>query len=342
MRCILDPEATSQAFYSHPVKGIFFVKVNFAHHILDLISVSFIRILGLFPRKIALWMGWGLGRFAGIVIFRKGNRARKNLQRAGVPKPIQACRQAWGHLGRTPFEMMWNLGHSPDRAMRNVIVEGYQSLQEATRMGRGVLLVSGHVGNWELVSLAAAKSGVPVAVVARPMKAPRLESHIIDFRKKGSIRTLMRGNPGSSVAAYRWLRNGRILGSMMDRSSQGKRALVPFLGQGMKVPLGPAELAGRLGSPVVLGLAMRKNDGMTKVAFRRLPTEGIRDPVLIAEIIGNALHEEIRNYPEQWLWIFRKQPVWDEKANIQSSVRIEERNPVIQSKPSLGKITPQL
>lgn len=208
-------------------------------------------------------------------------------------------------------------------------------------MGRGVLLVSGHMGNWELVSVAASKAGVPVAVVARPMRTPRLERHIIDFRQKNSIRTLLRGTPGSSVAAYRWLRRGRILGCMMDRSSNGKRVLVPFLGQGMKIPFGPAELAGRLGVPVVLGWAVRNKDGNTRVSFRRLPTEGIRNPFVIAGIVGQALQEEIKKHPEQWMWIFRQQPCWNEKSTIQTGEGMEKRIPVLQGQTSQDGITPQ-
>ncbi|MCZ6616827.1 MAG: lysophospholipid acyltransferase family protein [Gammaproteobacteria bacterium] len=293
------------------------------------------------PWKMALRIGGGFGRFIGFLMSRKENRALENFHRAGVPNPIQACRQAWGHLGKTPFEMMWNLGHSPDRAMRNVVVKGIESLQEASRMGRGVLLVSGHMGNWELVSVAASKAGVPIAVVARPMRTPRLERHIIDFRQKNSIRTLLRGTPGSSVAAYRWLRRGRILGCMMDRSSNGKRVLVPFLGQGMKIPFGPAELAGRLGVPVVLGWAVRNKDGNTRVSFRLLPTEGIRNPFVIAGIVGKALQEEIKKHPEQWMWIFRQQPCWNEKSTIQTGEGMEKRIPVLQGQTSQDGITPQ-
>ena len=99
------------------------------------------------------------------------------------------------------------------------------------------------MGNWELVSLAAARAGAPVAVVARRLKAPRVERRIVAFRQRFGVRTLLRGSPGASVAAYRWLRDGGVLGCMMDRLHDGPRLVVPLLGKATRMPLGPLELA---------------------------------------------------------------------------------------------------
>ena len=281
------------------------------HRTLEGLGEAVVRVIGLMPWRVVLWIGGCSGRIAGLVMRRKDLRVRWNLRLAGVADPNRVCRRVWGHLGRNLFEMIWNIGNSADRAMKHVIVEGADALSDASERGRGVILVSGHMGNWELVSLAASRAGAPLAVVAKPLRLRRLERRVIDFRRKNSIRTLVRGATGSSVAAYRWLRDGRMLGCMMDRSGNGRRTLIPFLGGGMNIPLGPAVLASRLDASIVLGSAVREKNGVTKVSFRRLRTDGARNAQAIAWSVGEALQEEVSSHPEQWLWIFRQQPCWD-------------------------------
>jgi KDO2-lipid IV(A) lauroyltransferase len=296
--------------------------------ILDLLSIVIIWTLRILPARLVLWTGNALGVLAGLILGRKEVRARLNLRSAGAVDPKQAFRQACGHQGKTLFEMLRNLGHSPDRALKNVTVSGLESFQAAAGEGKGILLVSGHVGNWELVSLAAARSGIPIAVVARSMRTRHLERRLIGFRKKGSVRTLLRGSPGSSITAYRWMRAGGILGCMMDRSGNGKRVLIPFLGQGMNIPLGPTELVHRLDAAVVLGWATRQEDGTTRVTFRRISTAGLGDPLSVAHAIGRALQQEMKTHPEQWLWIFRRQPSWDQKSPDSKEKALPEKVPI--------------
>ncbi len=182
-----------------------------------------------------------------------------------------------------------------------------ESLLEAQRAGRGVLLVSGHIGNWELVPLAVARAGLKMAVVAREMAAPGLERRMIALREKGGVRTLVRARAGTSVAAYRWLHRGDVLGSMMDRLSAGRRVKVPLLGKATRMPLAPAILACRTGATVVLGCAHRRRDGGCRVEFRRVGGPFQRPEELTAAVAA-ALDEDLRRHPEEWFWIYRRQP----------------------------------
>jgi KDO2-lipid IV(A) lauroyltransferase len=200
-------------------------------------------------------------------------------------------------------------------------VEGSEALTEAAGEGRGVLLVSAHLGNWELVPTVVARCGLAVAVVARPLGTPRLERKWLAFRERSGVRTLLRGETSSGMAAARWLRTGRVLGCMMDRTGLSRRLLVPFLGEAMYVPLGPAELAVRAGSAVVLGTAQRLPDGEACVRFRRLPVSPGMAPAAMARVIAEALEEEIRRRPEDWLWIYRRQ-AWLGATQPEASPRL--------------------
>ena len=257
-----------------------------------------------------------MGRVSGRLLPNKHDRMCGNLARAGSIEPARTARRAWAQAGANLFEILWLLGRGSVDPWLHVRADGTEALTEAAREGRGVLLVSAHLGNWELVPAVVARCGLPVAVVARPLGTPRLERRWLAFRERSGVRTLLRGEAGSGMAAARWLRAGRVLGCMMDRTGLSRRLLVPFMGEAMYVPLGPAELAARAGSAVVLGTAERLPDGGACVRFRRLAMPSGPSPAPIARAIAQALEEEILRRPEDWLWIYRRQ-AWLNPAEYQ-------------------------
>ncbi|HEX5044764.1 MAG TPA: lysophospholipid acyltransferase family protein [Candidatus Polarisedimenticolaceae bacterium] len=274
---------------------------------LDLVGSGLVTALSALPHGAALRAGRVVGRASGQLLRHKHRRMCGNLGRAGCSHPEETARLAWAQGGENLFEILWLLGRGTVDPWVKVRVEGSEALDEAAREGHGVLLVSAHLGNWELVPAVVARSGLPVAVVARPLGTRRLERKWLAFRERSGVRTLLRGEAGSGMAAARWLRGKQVLGCMMDRTGLSRRLLVPFLGEAMYVPLGPAELAARAGSAVVLGTAQRLPGGEACVRFRRLPIGPGSTPAAMARVIAQALEEEIRRRPEDWLWIYRRQ-----------------------------------
>jgi len=205
--------------------------------------------------------------------------------------------------------MLWILPRQPEEILARCKITGTDELVAAQKEGKGVLLVSGHIGNWELVPLAVAASGLRMAVVARRMTAPAIERRVLAFRERGKVRSLIREEGGSGVSAYRWLRKGDVLGSMMDRLSAGRRLRVPFLGRATNMPLSPANLACRTGAAVVMGCARRHADGRNEIIFKRVGTGPFTDQEELVRAVGRALEDDLRSHPEQWFWIYRSQPV---------------------------------
>ncbi len=276
----------------------------------DLLVRGLLAIARVVPRGLATGIGGALGRAGGLFAGRKRSRVRENLARAGASDPDSAARAAWASLGTTFAEMLWTAGQDPKDIAAALEIEGLEHFVAAHQRRQGTLCVSAHAANWELTALAASRSGVPSGVVAREMRAPGLEERLTAFRDRAGIRTLVRGRPGSSVAAVRLLKTGGVLGCMMDRISAGERLAVPFLGRATQVPMGPVDLALRTGSQVVAGCARRQADGRTRVGFRVVSPGTETDRIALARTIGRALEEDVRQAPEQWLWITRRQPEW--------------------------------
>ncbi len=291
--------------------------------LLDLVGSGLVRALSALPHRAALRAGRIVGGASGRLLQHKHRRVCGNLGRAGCSDPEETARLAWSQGGANLFEILWLVGRGADDPQVRLHVEGADALEEAAREGRGVLLVSAHLGNWELVPAVVARSGLSVAVVARPLGTPRLERKWLAFRERSGVRTLLRGEAGAGMAAARWLRSGGVLGCMMDRTGLSRRLLVPFLGEAMYVPLGPAELASRAGSAVILGTAQRLPSGEARVRFRRLAVTPGLAPVPMARVIAQALEEEIRRRPEDWLWIYRRQ-AWLNPAEFPEEERAAE------------------
>jgi KDO2-lipid IV(A) lauroyltransferase len=259
----------------------------------------------------ALRLGSWFGALIHLVYARKNILIRANLKRAGIEDPDSRTPAAWHHMWQTVFEICWMMDSSPDASLEGVQVHGMEEVRSAAARGRGILLVSAHAANWELVSMALSHEGIaPMAVIARKLRTRKSERMQIRFRERAGIRTLVRGEKGAGIAAYRQLARGGILGTMMDRLSAGRRITVPFLGSATKMPLGPPELVCRSGAAVILGMAERLPDGGTVIRYRELPTAGIDSAVEMAKVIAAGLDEELRSRPEQWLWIARRQPEW--------------------------------
>jgi KDO2-lipid IV(A) lauroyltransferase len=185
-------------------------------------------------------------------------------------------------------------------------------VRNAAAKGKGILLVTAHAGNWDLMSMALSRECIaPVMVIARNLSTPGIERMQIRSRERAGIRTLVRGDTGAGITAYRWLTKGGVLGVMMDRLSAGRRISVPFLGNATRMPLGPPELACRSGAAVVLGLSERLEDGGTVVRYQELETSGISSAVEMAKTIASALDRELHTRPEQWFWIYRRQTAWN-------------------------------
>jgi KDO2-lipid IV(A) lauroyltransferase len=275
--------------------------------LLDTLGTAAATILGRLSWRTALRLGRLFGRIAGAIPGRRRARAIANLARAGSPDPRGASRRIRCHAGQTLLEILWSLDQSPEEVRRHMVIEGLDRLRAAAAAGRGVLLVSAHMGNWEMVAQAAAEAGAPVAVIAREMRTPGLQRRLIAYRERCGMRTVLRQHAGTSIAVARWLQHGGVFASMTDRASSGRRLTLPFLGATTKVPIGPFDLACRFGARVVVGAATRQPDGTMRITFTEAGDGAALDAPTIARRVMATLEQELGPEPERWLWIGRRQ-----------------------------------
>jgi KDO2-lipid IV(A) lauroyltransferase len=210
---------------------------------------------------------------------------------------------------RTMVELLKSPYLSAEELARLVRLHHLEYLQEALAAGRGVILLTGHYGNWELLGARLARLGFPVSVVARDSAESSTASLINRSREVHGTEVLLRED---TRAMLRALRHNRILGILPDQHAAGSGALiVDFLGRPASTAVGVPTLAARTGAVIVPGFCLRRPDGTFDVYLHpplELAATGDREADLRAntELMNRVIGEQILAHPEQWLWLHRR------------------------------------
>ncbi|MEW6271883.1 MAG: lysophospholipid acyltransferase family protein [Thermodesulfobacteriota bacterium] len=193
-----------------------------------------------------------------------------------------------------------------------VTIEGLEVMDEALAAGRGVVAITGHIGNWELLAAYFGLHGYPVTVIATPVKGERLNAENVALRARVGVETVLRDGPGASRQILRTLKAGRILAILMDQATRGQAVQVPFFGRPAWTPIGPALLAQRTGAHLVGVFIHRQGDGRHVISVRRpeLPrAEGAAEAAWVEQATASLtalIEQEIRRRPDEWVWWHRR------------------------------------
>jgi len=274
-----------------------------------------ILLMSHIPFKTGQFLGRALGAAAYVVpMERRGvlhENIRTSLGQNMEEKDIRAlARKVYSHFGRMLFEVPHILRMTPQNVSEYVIFENPEILERALGKGKGVFVLTGHFGNWELMSAAVAMRFGRAAVVARP----------IDFRPADRVINELRGRFGTEIinkqrAMRRILeavREGKMVGILLDQNVDWYEGVfVNFLGKWACSNKGLAAIALKTGSPVIPCFSIRNRDGRYRVVFEReieLARTGDRTRDVEEGTIRftNIIEKYIRTYPDHWFWFHRR------------------------------------
>jgi KDO2-lipid IV(A) lauroyltransferase len=182
-----------------------------------------------------------------------------------------------------------------------------EHFEEAAKRGRGVVAVSGHLGNWEWLSVHALAYG-HVNIVARAIHNPLMDREIRGRREAAGIHQIYptRESPREIL---RRLKDGESLCFLVDQSAKGEEGVdVPFFGRPAPTHTGPALIALRSGAPVFPVWTYRGRDRRIRVeygaAFEPVRTgDRKRDVVETTALFTRKIEQAVRAHPEQWFWV---------------------------------------
>ncbi|HTG00218.1 MAG TPA: lysophospholipid acyltransferase family protein [Nitrospirota bacterium] len=263
------------------------------------------------PYRLGVWAGGMLGSIAYHALPRERSRAVAHLAKAYADKDrswiIGTAKRCFIHLGKSLFEVLMM---TPERARRVTVFSGEEEIQKALDEGRGVVVVTGHIGNWELMGQAATAKNYPMSVIAAPLEPQQVSDFIVSVRARSGVRTILRGRPGAAKEIIRVFKENRILGILIDQDTDVEGAFVDFMGSPAWTPTAAASMALKFGAPVLFAFTRREGTCRHRVTVERLSliTTGNvdQDIVMNTAAFTKKIEQSIRACPEQWVWMHRR------------------------------------
>lgn len=258
------------------------------------------------------------GRMVGTIAYHLAASRRRiaidNLCHAFPEKSKQEietiAKGSFRNYGIAMMEFLWFPNLTDEHCARLVKVNNAEILKKGFLRGKGMVMLSGHFGNWELVAFGVALlCKLPFSIIVQTQSNMLVDKVINEHR-------CLRGNKvipkGMSVREIiKTLHNGGIIAIAPDQSGTMEGAFVDFFGRRVATHQGPAVFALRTGAPLQIGFMMRQSDWSYNVLLEEIQTDDIAeftdDHVLELTRRHTALLEQyIRAYPDHWLWMHRR------------------------------------
>ena len=267
----------------------------------------------LLPHSAALSLGGSLGRMVFSLNKDKSSKAIIRCSKflgCSIEVAREVVAKSYINLGRSVVEFL-NLAKIGKKIDEIVSVHDIENLNDALACGRGVILLTAHLGNWELAAAYLGIKDYPMRAIGAEQRDARITKLISDIRASCGVETIGKGF--DLRGAIRCLQEGNILGVLLDQDAKDKGIIAPFLGQPASTPYGPVKLAMKMRSPIVpLFIVRRKDNTHHDLYFLTSLEERVKDfydrPIEEnVRLCNDILSDWISRHPEQWLWLY---PRW--------------------------------
>lgn len=218
----------------------------------------------------------------------------------------QAC---YTHLGKCLMEFFRLPRLGPEEIKRRVELRGAAHLEAALEQGKGAILLTGHLGNWELVGARLAAEGYPIVAIARAQRDSTLTDYILKTREATGMKIYHRES--AVRASLLALRSNEFVGMLIDQNAGDEGIFVDFFGRPASTAAGAAVFALKTDAPVLPTFGYRQADD-THVAVIEAPVPLIRTGDHRRDVWENTarytkiVEEKIRAHPEQWFWLHKR------------------------------------
>jgi Kdo2-lipid IVA lauroyltransferase/acyltransferase len=266
---------------------------------------------GRLPSRARVLLATLVGRLAYLLGIRR-RLTLANLAWAfpqwSVAERSAVARRTYANLAQTALDAVLAEQLPPDVLVRTVAPQDALRLKRALAPGRGMLLVTAHLGNWELLGAVAVALGLPLNAVVRPLKGA-FNAEVVASRLRAGMQLIHQRNALRGTLAA--LRRGGAVAVVLDQSIAGKRALfVPFFGRPAATTPLVSVAALHSGAPVFLAFAPREAGALRVQIEGPIPVlstgDRARDVWTHTASLTAAIERVIRAHPDQWLWLHRR------------------------------------
>jgi len=264
------------------------------------------------PLSWALKVADCLGLFAFSVIRIRRKVTLDNLHRAFPEKTQQDCeniaKRTYCNFAKTAVEHIRfpiNIKELRNRTRFDHPELFHQAAQE----GKGILCVSGHFGNWEMMAAAIRALGYPMVVVVAEQRNKFVDELINRGRRQMGIEMVGRGIAIRGI--LKALREKKMVALLGDQDAHEEGVFVDFMGRPSSTPQGPAVLCLKTGAPMICGIAVRKEHGKHQIFLQRVSHDDLTGVTaenihILTQRYTQILEKYVRQYPDHWFWMHRR------------------------------------
>ena len=260
-----------------------------------------------------------IGRVLGMLMYgidvRHRRIVRRNLKFVypewSTERVKRKSKRVFQNLGITILEICQMICFSRDDIIDKVKIRGEEHLLNAMHNDKGAILISAHLGNWEIGLLyLVLHSNLPIVSVVRRLRNNLVNRWIHRLRTRFGNRIIDKDDALPEMV--RVLRQGKILGIMIDQGTKSSLGVkITFFGKYITATPAAALLAMRCKSPVIPIFCNRNDDGMLSINIEPplilKKTDDLRTDLRTnTQIMTDAIEKAIRRYPEQWFWVHKR------------------------------------
>lgn len=218
----------------------------------------------------------------------------------------EIARAAFRHFAVGALEILRLGASSPEEIASWVETRGLEHYRRAAAAGRGVVVVTGHYGNFDVLACSQAAAGVPLAIVSRTLGRGAGNRFWMRARARTGLHIIEEGKSPRRVVA--WLRSGGALGLTVDQRTGPSRGGIPasFLGRPAWTSTAAARLALRTGAPVLPVRIERDGPGRHSVVVEPEIASAGCDVETLTQRVNDVLGGWVARRPEQWMWLHRR------------------------------------
>jgi Kdo2-lipid IVA lauroyltransferase/acyltransferase len=284
-------------------------------------SIGFIAQV--LPLKCALFIGDRIGDLFYFVIRSRRKVALDNLAHAFPEKNESERRKIlwrnYQHFGRVMIEFARMPLLQRETILQTIPIHNKEYIDELIKQDKGVLIFSGHFGNWEYLAATMANVGLPLYCVFKEQKNLTIDQVIKQYRMGiGLLPLKVKGGAARGIITA--IKEKAMILILIDQDSGKRGVFIDFFGRPASTTDGPATVLTRYKVPAIMAFAIRGKNGLLEIYLEKFPSseQFSDDEAGHAQFIkhyNRLLEKYIRQYPEQWFWLHRRwktQPVKNE------------------------------
>ncbi len=278
------------------------------YYIVKLVS----KLICVAPQWLCRWIASFLGGVAVVGVPKwRMQMAKANIMECLGVDAQRADEIAEGSVrrfGRMIVEVLRFPLLKPENIHELVKVEGLEHLEAAYKQNKGVIMATGHYGNWELLGATVALNGYPMLSIARKQNNGHMDKLINELRQQVGQKVAYNHGKSGLLAISRMLRAKNLLGILYDQETGDSRCHLKLFGKDSGIPLGAASLSRMHGCPI-LPIFLHNNEDGTCTAKIHPPLyapktkDKDQDLYCVTKQLATILEHEIINDPEMWFWV---------------------------------------